>query len=84
MMNIKYEYHIIFMGAVHMQFKSYQITVSSVRVVIFFNFDFHQDSMLNMLLGVLCLAAPCRYKGNIRFVHQHLCSVKETKSGSIM
>ena len=79
-----YECHIIFMGAVHMQFKSYPLTVSSIRVVIFFNFDLHQDSVLNMLLGVLCLAAPHRYKGHITFVHQHLCTVKETKSGSIM
>ena len=66
-MNIMYVHHIIFMGAVHMQFKSYQVTVSSIWVVIFFIFHLHKDSVLKMLLGVLCLAAPYRYEGHIRF-----------------
>ena len=66
MMNIMCVHPIVFMGAVYMQLKSYQVTVSSIWVVTIFNFDLHQYSVLNMLLGVLCLVAPYRYKGNIR------------------
>ena len=85
MMNMMYEHHIIFMSTVYVHFKAYQVSVSSVKVFIFFQCDLHQDSILKMLLVVFCIAAPHRrYKGHIRLLHQHVCTVKETKSGSIM
>ena len=39
-MNIMYENHIIFMGVVHIQFKSYQVSVGSTMVFIFLNVTF--------------------------------------------
>ena len=73
MMNIMYEHNIILPSYFKFCLGSHLL-----------QFCLHQDSMLNMLLDVLCLVAQHRYKGHIRFVHQHLFTVKETKSGSIM
>ena len=54
------------MGAMHMHFKAYRVSISSIIVLFFFQFGLQQDSMLKILLVVFVICVLQHHIGCIK------------------